>query len=100
MQTRESQPFLILNGTQTQSSLVYNLLGDMAEIQALGVDVVRISPQSRHTEHIIDLFDGVRIGETSTTDALQRMPDWMPAEACNGYWNGKPGLEYSVRSTL
>lgn len=100
LQTRESQPLLILNGTQTQSSSVYNLLGDMAEIQALGVDVVRISPQSQHIEHIIDLFNGVLTDQIGSADATQRMAEWMPSEPCNGFWDGKPGLEYSVRSTL
>jgi collagenase-like PrtC family protease len=100
LQTRESKPFLILNGIQTQSSLVYNLLGDMAEMQALGVDVLRISPQSQHIEHVIELFDGARAGRFGSAEAMQRLTEWMPAEACNGYWNGKPGLDYSARNAL
>ncbi|MFI4938899.1 MAG: U32 family peptidase [Burkholderiales bacterium] len=99
LQTRESQPFLILNGIQTQSSRVCNLLGNMAEMQALEIDVLRISPQSQHIERVIELFDGVRAGRFASAEAVQRMTDWMPAEACNGYWNGQPGLDYGARNT-
>ncbi|MDR3482957.1 MAG: U32 family peptidase [Burkholderiaceae bacterium] len=98
LQTRESQPFLILNGIQTQSSQVYNLLDSMAEMQALGVDVLRISPQSQHIEQVVESFDAVRHDRLSPDAAMQRMVEWMPAAACNGYWLGKPGLEYSARS--
>jgi len=70
----------------------------MTEMQALGVDVLRISPQSQHIEQVVESFDAVRNDRLSPTDAMQRMTEWMPAPACNGYWVGKPGLEYSARS--
>src|SRR3546814_12771547 len=54
--TRESQPFLVLNGIQTQSALVYNLINELQEMRDLGVDVLRISPQSQHTAQIAGLF--------------------------------------------
>lgn len=98
LQTREGQPFLILNGIQTQSSQVYNLIGEVSEMQELGVDVLRISPQSQHTDRVIELFDGVRKEQFNPLDAMQQMAEWMPGKACNGYWVGKPGLEYSARS--
>jgi len=98
LQTRESQPFLILNGIQTQSAQVYNLINDMNDLQKLGVDVLRISPQSQHIEHIVETFDGVRTDRLTPSEAMQRMTEWMPGTACNGYWVGKPGLEYNARS--
>lgn len=96
LQTRESQSFLTLNGTQTQSSLVYNLIGELAQMRSLGVDVARISPQAQHTEHIIELFDEVRRQQLAPGDALQRMKERMPDQPCNGYWYGKPGLDQPV----
>lgn len=93
LQTRESQSFLVLNGTQTQSSRVYNLLDELALMHAMGVDVARISPQAQHTECIIALFDRVRTRELGPEDGLRQTQEWMPDQACNGYWNGKPGLD-------
>jgi collagenase-like PrtC family protease len=100
MRTRESEEFLILNGTQTQSARVYNLLPELDAMQRMGVDVVRVSPQSKHTVEVVTLFHQVLNGKTSVTQAMQALPDLMPAAACNGYWYGKPGLEQLAPNNL
>lgn len=99
MRTRESENFLVLNGTQTQSAKVYNLLPELSAMQAMGVDVVRISPQSQHTHEIAHLFHAVLTQQTSAQTALQTMAGLMPDQACNGYWYGKPGLEQLAQTT-
>ncbi len=93
METREGQPFLTLNGIQTQSALVYNLIDQLEPMRGLGVDVVRISPQSQHTADILALFHAVLKRQLSAAEALARIEPLMPAAPCNGYWHGKPGLE-------
>jgi O2-independent ubiquinone biosynthesis protein UbiV len=93
LKTRESQEFLVLNGTQTQSARVYNLLDELEDMQALGVDVLRISPQANDTSDVIALFDQARTRALAPQDALARLLPLMPGEACNGYWHGRPGLE-------
>ena len=100
MRTRESEGFLVLNGTQTQSAKVYNLLPELAAMQAMGVDVVRISPQSQHTGEIVTLFHEVLTQQTSADAALQAMTPLMPDQGCNGYWYGKPGLEQLASPAL
>jgi len=96
MRTREKQEFLVLNGIQSQSALVYNLVGEMAEMSAMGVDVARLSPQSQHMPQIIAAFDAARGGASQATPSAQAMEALLPAAACNGYWYGKPGLEYRM----
>lgn len=91
METREGESFLVLNGIQTQSARVYNLLEQMPDMAALGVDVLRISPQSRHTQEVIAAFDDVRHGRTTVADAAAQLQQWMPAQSCDGYWFGQPG---------
>jgi len=93
LETRESEPFLTLNGIQTQSALVYNLINELSSLRQLNVDVVRISPQSMHTDRIVDLFHQVLNGSLESGDAFAQMTPLMPAGACNGYWYGRPGLE-------
>lgn len=93
MQTREGEAFLVLNGTQTQSAKVYNLLPELQAMRDMGVDVVRISPQSLHTPEIVGFFHGVMAHQLSVADAMQALEKLMPEQACNGYWYGKPGLE-------
>ena len=41
LKTREREEFLVLNGTQTQSARVYNLVDALDDMRTLGVDVVR-----------------------------------------------------------
>ncbi len=93
MRTRENQDFLVLNGIQTQSAFVHNLIGELDAMQELGVDVIRLSPQSTHTNAIISLFRQVLSGELEAEAAMQSMTACMPDQACNGYWYGRPGLE-------
>lgn len=93
LRTRESENFLVLNGIQTQSSRVCNLVAELPRMGELGVDVVRLSPQSQHTKDIIHLFNSVLTQQTSPTLARQSMLALMPDQPCNGYWYGRPGLE-------
>ena len=88
VKTREHQEFLVLNGIQTLSAKTYNLLRDLPQLAAAGVDIVRISPQAEGTAAVIELFrQGVAGG----------LPDAAAAQAavgtCNGFWHGQPGLE-------
>lgn len=96
METREQQQFLILNGIQSQSALVYNLVAELEQMSALGVDVVRLSPQSMHMAEVIRTFDAVRSGGLRGRVAAGSLAPLLPSEACNGYWYGKPGLEYRM----
>jgi collagenase-like PrtC family protease len=100
MRTRESEGFLVLNGTQTQSAKVYNLLPELAAMQAMGVDVVRISPQSQHTADIIHLYHEVLTQHSTVDAAMAVMTGLMPDQPCNGYWYGKPGLEQLASAEL
>ncbi|MYM39491.1 U32 family peptidase [Duganella qianjiadongensis] len=100
MQTREQQPFLVLNGIQSQSALVYNLINELAQMAQMGVEVVRLSPQAQHMDQIIAAFDSVRKGEADAAEVADAMTAYMPAGGCNGYWYGKPGLEQRMEAAL
>jgi O2-independent ubiquinone biosynthesis protein UbiV len=93
LKTREGEEFLVLNGIQTQSARVYNLVDQLVAMREIGVDVVRISPQSHHTDQVIALFDAARAETLSPAQAMARLQPLMPAAGCNGYWHGRAGLE-------
>ena len=99
LKTRERQPFLALNGIQTQSSRVCNLVAELEAMQQLGVDVVRVSPQPLHSEKILALFRNRLDGNLSGPEAVMQMTRLMPDEACDGYWHDRPGIE-QVSGTL
>lgn len=93
LKTREGQPFLALNGIQTQSSRIYNLAAELEGMEQLGVDVVRVSPQPFHTEKILALFRNRLDGSLSGPEAVMQMKRLMPDESCDGYWHDRPGIE-------
>lgn len=93
MQTREAQDFLAINGIQTQSAHVHTLIHELAELAGMGVDVVRLSPQSQHMEEVVRGFRTVLDGDDSPAAVHARLEPRMPAAPCNGYWHGRPGLD-------
>jgi collagenase-like PrtC family protease len=90
--TREEQSFLVLNGIQTQSALTFNLLGFLDDFINLGVEVLRINPQSHHTENIIHLFQACLQKIQPVAEAQEKLQKIMPVGACNGYWLGQAGM--------
>ncbi|HEY1044123.1 MAG TPA: U32 family peptidase [Telluria sp.] len=92
LNTREGQPFLVLNGIQTQSAAVHNLVGELDDMRALGVDVARISPQSTGTFEVIAAFDAARRGAIDADEARRRIAPHLVGEPCDGYWFGEPGI--------
>jgi collagenase-like PrtC family protease len=93
LSTREGEPFLVLNGTQTQSAAVQNLVAELDEMRELGVDVIRISPQSSGTGEVIGIFDRARRGEVDKKFAGEQLAALMPGRPCSGFWYGDPGQE-------
>lgn len=90
--TQEDQSFLVLNGIQTQSAQTYNLLPVLPDLIGLGVDVLRISPQSAHTERVVALFHRHLTGEIDRAEATTGLLQLMPTGPADGYWYGRPGM--------
>ena len=93
IKTREQEEFLTLNGIQTQSAKVYNLVGEVDELRELGIDILRISPQSQHTPALLEVFRARLDGTLDASAARTQMAGLGLAEPCNGFWYGKPGLD-------
>lgn len=93
MQTREAQNFLTINGIQTQSAHVHTLIHELAELAGMGVDVIRLSPQSQYMEDVVRGFRAVLDGSEAAASVHARLLPRMPAAPCNGYWHGRPGLD-------
>jgi collagenase-like PrtC family protease len=93
LSTREGEPFLTLNGIQTQSAKVYNLLPELAEMEKLGIALLRLSPQSEHMSEVIAQFRACLDGKLEPGAAWNTLRPLELAEPCNGFWYGKPGLD-------
>lgn len=95
LSTREQQAFLTLNGIQTQSAQTYNLLPHLAELDALMVDVVRLSPQTQGIFEIIEVFRAALAGRLDAEEAEAKLRPYLPYGVSDGYWFGQAGMARS-----
>ena len=100
LSTREDESFLVLNGIQTQSARTLNLISELDDLRQLGVDVLRISPQSGHTEVIIDTFHRCLQGDITAVEAETQLGKLLPVGPCNGYWYGDAGMDSRQQAAL
>src|SRR5699024_10938975 len=73
VQTKEGQPFLTINGIQTQSALVYTLIHELEALREMGVNVIRLSPQAEHMEAIVQIFHEVMAGKREAAQGHEAM---------------------------
>ena len=96
LKSQEGQPFLALNGIQTQSAQTYSLLNELDDVMAYGVDILRISPQSQRTIEVIEAFRQAINNPDLGKQLQQEIIPFMPTAPCDGYWNNRPGIEQSA----
>ncbi|HKK03332.1 MAG TPA: U32 family peptidase [Gammaproteobacteria bacterium] len=92
LRTREGEPFLALNGIQTQSALTQDLAPWLDELRAAGVAFLRLSPQSQGMAEVVSHFDRL-CREGDDRGALDALAALAPVGTCDGYWRGAPGME-------
>ena len=82
LSSQEGQQLFTLNGIQTMSGEVTNLLADYNALMACGADVLRLSPRAQGMAEVVTAFDKVRQGEAPP----------LFVDGCNGYWHGHAGM--------
>lgn len=88
--TRDGEPFLAVNGVQAQSASVHCLIGEVPQMQAAGVDLLRVSPQSSGTVEVLQAWRRALDGGADAREALAAL---APGQLANGFWHGRAGLE-------
>jgi O2-independent ubiquinone biosynthesis protein UbiV len=90
MDSQEGEAFFTINGIQTQSGKIQHLLPHWQQMQQIGVDIMRLSPQPQHMNEIIQRYSQVIQGVSTDTD----IESWLNHPVCDGYWSGKSGMDY------
>ncbi len=80
--SQEGQALFTINGIQTMSAEVNNLLADFPTLHNAGVNIARLSPRAKGMTDVIAAWDKVRKGEQAP----------LAVQGCNGYWHGRPGM--------
>jgi collagenase-like PrtC family protease len=94
LRTEDGQPFLVLNGIQTQSAAQQCLIGERSALQAAGVSRLRLSPCSERFGEVVGWFERV-MNEGDSPDAARIALDKLslPGGLANGFAHGRPGLD-------
>ena len=80
--SQEGEALFTINGIQTLSASVSNLLADYPALVDSGAELLRLSPRASGMIEVVQAFDAVRKGG---------MPP-LAVDGCNGYWHGQPGM--------
>jgi collagenase-like PrtC family protease len=87
MNSQEGQEVFVLNGIQTMSGYQYNLINELHKMQSIGVDIARISADSKGAFSQLSAFKNQLLTE-------QKIP-LNPSLECNGYWHKISGMMIS-----
>ncbi len=89
VKTQEGDSFAQINGIETQSAKVTYLFDRWQELQAAGIDILRIVPVSaRDTLKAVDQLAAMISGNEKVEDLTGEY------EYCNGYWLGVEGMKF------
>ena len=95
LSSSEGQPFLVLNGTQTQSAAQHCLVSEGAALRAAGVTSLRLSPCANGFAEVIGWFEQVMNRNGNAQDALQALRAMcLPGGLSNGFAHHQPGLSW------
>lgn len=91
--TQDGKPFLLLNGIQVQSAATQNLLPYLQEIDALGLDVVRIAPQERGTPEVVRATRSLLDDGSQVPATMKALAQYQRLGTCDGYWREDAGMQ-------
>lgn len=93
--TQEGEGLLVMNGIQTMSEKVHTLIADVPRLHGLGIDLVRISPQSQYTLEVVAIWRATLDGRMAPDEALVKLGELNGGEPfCNGYFHNQPGMSF------
>lgn len=89
--SQEEQLLFNINGVQTQSGSTCNLLEEIPQMQKMGVDIIRVSPQQEGCDQVLREASRIIQGKSQAVELPQ-------LEYCNGYWYGRSGMSQVPQS--
>jgi collagenase-like PrtC family protease len=93
--TSEGQPFLTLNGIQTQSAAQQCLLGDRAALREAGVSRLRLSPVARGFETVVACFERVMNEGADAAEGVRELRALaLPGGLVNGFAHALAGVDW------
>lgn len=93
VETLDGEAFLSVNGTQTLSHTISNLIGELDELQQMGINAFRLWPHSSDMVAVTEVFRNVLNGDKTADEGRQRLEELADfAPFSNGFYYGKEGV--------
>lgn len=92
VRTREHKTLFVLNGVQTQSARVCNLIRELQSMARAGIAGVRISPSYAYIVAIAELFRRAIDTPDEAQAAALELERLTAGDACDGFWHAQPGM--------
>ena len=90
--TQEDQRFLVLNGTQVTSATRWNLVEHLPQIQATGIEVLRLAGDHPAVFEAGKLVRAVLDKQLDASTAAQQATHLTSDDDSDGFWLGQPGM--------
>jgi collagenase-like PrtC family protease len=90
--SQEQQRLFTMNGIQTLSGDILDLMPALSEIEAIGVDAIRIAPSQVDMASIIEAYRAAIDGKLINGKRIETAPP-SSAAYCDGYWYGEAGFK-------
>lgn len=94
LNTQDGDPFLFINGVQLQSARTQNLARHLDELREIGVEIIRITPQTNNMGEIIQTFREILDGGISAEDGMDKLVRTQFYGCSDGYWQQQAGMEW------
>lgn len=95
LRTLDGQDMLAINGIQTLSHSYVNLIAELDEMRAMGIDHYRLMPHSVDMVAVATTFADRAAGRTDAAQAAERIEALdIGAPFSNGFWHGIAGHRY------
>ncbi len=92
VETLDGESFLSVNGTQTLSHTVSNLIGELEELQEMGIRAFRLWPHSIDMVAVTEVFRDVLDSKRTAHDGRRRLEALAGfAPFSNGFYYGREG---------
>jgi O2-independent ubiquinone biosynthesis protein UbiV len=99
IKTLDRQSFLVLNGVQTMSHTCQLLLGELTDLQEVGVNSFRLSPQDCNMARIASIFREMLSGSLGPEEAATLIGHCYPtAKFSNGFHHAREGAAWVSRA--
>lgn len=97
LSTTEGDPFLVLNGIQTQSAALHSLIGQAQALREAGAQGVRLSPCSGGFARVLELFDAALNRGLAAREACAELATLdLPGALVNGFAHRQPGMQVAA----